>query len=152
MRPPRATPLPKCNLNDSFASFRCRIHSCQIELKNMRSQLEEAEALVTAPQTAPITPRYAILFRGQSHRFGCDKMGVFLQTLMIHTHHAMISEPLEARGYVVDVFTALNPACTVSEMETSVSDSRGLHSGRRVYAQSVRAASFDQASNMRSQR
>jgi hypothetical protein len=53
--------------------------------------------------------RYALLFRGQSHHWGCDARSAFLQRLCLLSHRAMVIEPLEAAGHCVDVFLALNP-------------------------------------------
>ena len=50
--------------------------------------------------------RYALLFRGEAYRWGCDTEGVATQLAAVQSHVAMIVEPLEARGHDVRAFFA----------------------------------------------
>ena len=50
--------------------------------------------------------RFALLFRGEAYRWGCDTEGVATQLAAVRSHVAMIVEPLEARGHDVRAFFA----------------------------------------------
>ena len=99
-----------------------------------------------AKHTTTCDLRYALLFRGQSHHWGCDASSAFLQRLCMHSHHAMITQPLERQGHCVDVFLALNPKCKALLPE--VQDS-GLHGGRVRHMADVQPLSRSQSSNFR---
>jgi len=94
--------------------------------------------------------RYALLFRGQSHHWGCSADVIdtsrFLQRLCVHSHHAMISEPLEQQGHCVDTFLALHSRCDV--LAADLTDGE-LHGGRLRWSQNVHAQSKSQSSNFR---
>ena len=51
---------------------------------------------------------YALIFRGQSHRWGCTEVGLDLQDLAIESHFIMIARPLELLGHKVRAFVALD--------------------------------------------
>ena len=50
--------------------------------------------------------RYALLFRGEAYRWGCDVDGVATQIAAVRSHVTMVVEPLEARGHTVRAFFA----------------------------------------------
>ena len=99
--------------------------------------------------------RYALLYRGESHHWGCDAAGRYLQRLCMLSHRAMVIEPIEQSGGCVDVFLALNRKCHVSlpggppaALDTDIM-AETLHGGARVHVIARPVKSWSQASNFR---
>ena len=102
-----------------------------------------------------VASKYAMLLRGRAYEFGCDMPGIRLQEHVLHSHHAMISEPLEELGHTVDVFLALSSACDnvtdstlAAEFPQRLSNNKHLHNGRLKAAKNV--STFAQHFNIRS--
>ena len=51
---------------------------------------------------------YALLFRGEAYRYGCDRAGMHVQDTVMHSHQRMLVEPLEECGATVDIFLAVD--------------------------------------------
>lgn len=55
----------------------------------------------TTASALPPPQRYALLFRGEAYRWGCDASGVRMQHAAAWSHVTYIVEPLETRGHIV---------------------------------------------------
>ena len=64
--------------------------------------------LAVCCQRPQLPMHYAILFRGEAYRWGCDTAGVALQHAAVESHLSKIIVPLEARGDLVKVFLAVD--------------------------------------------
>ena len=82
---------------------------------------------------------------------------MLVQRLILHSHHAMVSEPLERLGHCVSVYLALNSACTKLNHSSTrpddqylldLTDNKELHNGRLQLAEPV--CTTGQDCNMRS--
>jgi len=89
--------------------------------------------------------RYALLWRGQAHHWGCGEESAFLQRLCLQSHQAMIVAPLERQGYCVDIFMALHSRCP-----SLLPEVLETYAGRVRHSASVHVASKSQSSNYRS--
>ena len=68
--------------------------------------------VLPCPERSTAGHSYALLFRGRSHRWGCDAASRFLQRAALQSHHEHISGPLERLGHCVDVYLTLHlPPC-----------------------------------------
>ena len=74
--------------------------------------------------------RYAILFRGEAYRWGCDANGVALQHAAASSHVSMIAEPLERDGHSVRAFFTYDHRVCKRNYVKHMRSNRAEHSKR----------------------
>ena len=74
--------------------------------------------------------RYAILFRGEAYRWGCDANGVALQHAAVASHVSMIAEPLEQYGHSVRTFFTYDHRVCKRHYIKQMRSNRAEHSKR----------------------
>jgi hypothetical protein len=59
-----------------------------------------------SPEAAQLS--YALLFRGEAYRYGCNEHGTRVQDNIMRSHHEMVTRSLEACGSTVDILLAID--------------------------------------------
>jgi len=88
--------------------------------------------------------RYAVLFRGEAYRWGCDARGVQLQQLAFASQLSNIVEPLAKSGRTVKVFL------TVDDWRTCRSNHTTLFNASTAISRLVRAVAPAQLATLKS--
>ena len=92
----------------------------------------------SSPRPCSVTGHtVALLFRGETYRWGCDALGVAKQRSVMVAYHRMLIEPLEAMGHCVHLFFTLDRGCPArdGELERWAGDRLALSRRVRTYSQ-----------------
>ena len=104
----------------------------------------EGAGLCIAPRPcAGASTTVALVFRGETFRWGCDELGIEKQRRMIEAYQKMLIEPLEALGSCVHIFFVLDRGCPDRDGELERLAGDRLAFSRRVHT-------FSQPENVRS--
>ena len=88
--------------------------------------------------------RYAVLFRGEAYRWGCDARGVQLQQLAFASQLSNIVEPLARSGHTAKVFL------TVDDWRTCRSNTTSLYNASTAISRLVGAVAPAQLATLKS--
>ena len=108
-------------------------------------RLQHASASTSSHACPPDSQRllYALLFRGEIYRYGCDENGMHTQDLIMQSHHVMVTRSLEQCGARVDVlFTLDGRGCANMTLQKRLTQ---WHPGRKPLVMHVTAQTQPQS-------
>ena len=114
--------------NDSFVTIAEAHHGGRRSLQR--------EPCITPRPCAAAAPSVALLYRGETYRWGCDEVGVAKQRSVLTAYRRMLIEPLEATGHCVHIFLVMDRGCPARDGEIERWAGDRLAFSRRVHTYS----------------
>mmetsp|Transcript_1363 Transcript_1363/g.3512 ORF Transcript_1363/g.3512 Transcript_1363/m.3512 type:complete len:414 (+) Transcript_1363:44-1285(+) len=88
-----------------------------LTISNHKHPHDEQPCLSPRPCTVPARA-VALLFRGETYRWGCDELGASKQRTVMQAYMKMLVKPLEELGFCVHIFLVFDRGCPDLERET----------------------------------